>query len=57
MPSVWIIFATIHFNQTASESEEDLFLMMAQARLPMPKLNDSITQGMVDDLNSLIPKS
>jgi len=36
------------------ESEEDLFLMMAQARLPMPKLSDSITRGMVDDLNSLI---
>jgi len=37
------------------ESEEDLFLMMAQARLPMPKLSDSITRGMVDDMNSLIP--
>jgi len=37
------------------EREEDLFLMMAQARLPMPKLSDSITRGMVDDLNGLIP--
>jgi len=37
------------------EHEEDLFLMMAQAHLPMPKLSDSMTQGMVDELNSLIP--
>ncbi|WP_089729292.1 hypothetical protein [Candidatus Thiosymbion oneisti] len=37
------------------EREEDLFLMMAQAHLPMPRLSDSMTQGMIDDLNSLIP--
>jgi len=37
------------------EHEEDLFLMMAQAHLPMPRLSDSLTQGMVDELNSLIP--
>jgi len=37
------------------EHEEDLFLMMAQAHLPMPRLSDSMTQGMVDELNSLIP--
>lgn len=37
------------------ESEEDLFLMMAQTCLPMPKLSDSVTRGVVDDLNSLIP--
>lgn len=37
------------------ESEEDLFLLMAQARLPMPRLNDRATREMVDDLNRLIP--
>ena len=35
------------------DSAEDLFLLMAQARLPMPRLPDSVTQGMVDVLNSL----
>lgn len=35
------------------ESEEDLFLLMAQAHLPMPRLPDAVTQGMVDSLNSL----
>ncbi len=35
------------------ESEEDLFLLMAQARLPMPRLSDRITRQMVDDLNRL----
>ena len=35
------------------ESEEDLFLLMAQAHLPMPRLPDVITQSMVDGLNSL----
>jgi hypothetical protein len=34
------------------ESEEDLFLLMAQAHLPMPRLPDVITQSMVDGLNS-----
>jgi hypothetical protein len=35
------------------DSEEDLFLLIAQARLPMPRLPDATTQGMVDDLNAL----
>lgn len=35
------------------ESEEDLFLLMAQAHLPMPRLPDAITRGMVDQLKSL----
>lgn len=35
------------------DSEEDLFLLMAQARLPMPRLPDAATQGMVDTLNTL----
>ncbi|MDP2786816.1 MAG: hypothetical protein Q8O79_01895 [Pseudomonadota bacterium] len=35
------------------DSEEDLFLLMTQARLPMPRLSAATTQGMVDDLNAL----
>ncbi len=35
------------------DSEEDLFLLMARARLPMPRLPDATTQGMVDGLNAL----
>ena len=35
------------------DSEEDLFLLMAQAHLPMPRLADATTQGMVDKLNAL----
>ena len=34
-------------------SEEDLFLLMAQAHLPMPRLPDAITQDMVGQLKSL----
>ena len=32
---------------------EDLFLLMAQARLPMPRLPDAVTQGMVEKLGAL----
>jgi hypothetical protein len=35
------------------DSEEDLFLLMAGAHLPMPRLADSDTQRMVDELNAL----
>lgn len=35
------------------DSEEDLFLLMAQAHLPMPRLPDAATQQMVDQLKSL----
>jgi len=35
------------------DSAEDLFLLMAQARLPMPRLADATTQGMLDALNAL----
>ncbi len=35
------------------DSEEDLFLLMAQAHLPMPRLPDAVTQGMVDSLTAL----
>ncbi len=35
------------------DSEEDLFLLMAQAHLPMPRLPAAATQSMVDELNTL----
>ena len=35
------------------DSEEDLFLLMAQAHLPMPRLADSMTQDMAEQLMSL----
>ena len=35
------------------DSEEDLFLLMAQAHLPMPRLPEVQTQSMVDELNAL----
>jgi hypothetical protein len=35
------------------DSEEDLFLPMAQAHLPMPHLPPATTQGMVDSLHAL----
>lgn len=35
------------------DSEEDLFLLMAQAHLPMPRLPEAATRGMVDQLTSL----
>lgn len=35
------------------DSEEDLFLLMAQAHLPMPRLPDAATRGMVEELNAL----
>ena len=35
------------------DSQEDLFRLMAQARLPMPRLSDAATQDMVADLLAL----
>lgn len=35
------------------DSEEDLFLLMTQAHLPMPRLPQAQTQRMVDELNAL----
>ena len=35
------------------DAEEDLFLLMAQARLPMPRLSETTTRAMVADLKSL----
>jgi hypothetical protein len=35
------------------DSEEDLFLLMTQARLPMPRVSAELTQAMVSELNRL----
>lgn len=35
------------------DSQEDLFLLMAQAHLPMPRLPEAVTQSMVDALHAL----
>lgn len=35
------------------DSAEDLFLLMAQAHLPMPRLPDAMTQDMVGQIKSL----
>ena len=37
------------------DSEEDLFLLIAQAHLPMPRLPDDKTRAMVAELTTLIP--
>lgn len=36
------------------DSQEDLFLLMAQAHLPMPRLPQAVTQNMVDSLHALV---
>ena len=38
------------------DSEEDLFLLMANAHLPMPRLPDAATRSMVEDLNALVSR-
>jgi len=35
------------------DNEEDIFLLMAQAHLPMPRLPEAGTSDMVDQLKSL----
>jgi hypothetical protein len=35
------------------DSQEDLFLLMAQAHLPMPRIADADTQDMVNSLHAL----
>jgi hypothetical protein len=37
----------------AIDGDEDLFLLMAQAHLPMPRLPDASILRMVDELNAL----
>ena len=41
-------------NALAIDSEEDLFLLMAQAHLRMPRMPDSETQHMAESLHNLI---
>lgn len=36
------------------DSQEDLFLLLAQAHLPMPRISDLATRGMVDSLQALV---
>jgi len=38
------------------DSEEDLFLLMAQARLPMPHLPESMTKSMQDSLHARLSR-
>lgn len=40
-------------RQLGLESEEDLFLLMAQAHLPMPRLGEAATRAMVEGLATL----
>lgn len=40
-------------QQLGLESEEDLFLLMAQAHLPMPRLSEATTRTMVEGLSAL----
>lgn len=40
-------------EQLGIDTGEDLFLLMAQAHLPMPRLSDAATQGMVQALHKL----
>ena len=35
------------------DNDEDLFLLMAQAHLPMPRLPEAVTRDMVEQLKSL----
>lgn len=37
------------------DGQEDLFLLMAQAHLPMPRLPEAETQRMADSLHALLP--
>ena len=40
-------------NALGIDSDEDLFLLMTQAHLPMPRLSAAATQEMVAQLNAL----
>lgn len=40
-------------DQLGIDSDEDLFLLMAQAHLPMPRLPEAATQAMVKSLRAL----
>jgi hypothetical protein len=36
------------------DSEEDLYLMMAQAHFPMPRFSEKVTNKMVESLHKLL---
>jgi hypothetical protein len=40
-------------DRLSLDSEEDLFLLMAQAHLPMPRLDEAATRAMVRGLSAL----
>lgn len=37
------------------DDREDLFLLLAQAHLPMPRLSEQATHAMVEKINALMP--
>jgi hypothetical protein len=41
------------FAALGIDSQEDLFLLMTQAHLPMPRLSNAVTQAMVSSLHAL----
>jgi hypothetical protein len=41
-------------NALGIDSQEDLFLLMAQAHLPMPRIPQMATQAMVESLQALV---
>ncbi len=41
-------------NTLGIDSQEDLFLLIAQSHLPMPRISELATQGMVDSLHALM---
>ena len=42
------------FLQLGIDSQEDLFLLMTKAHLPMPRINQADTQLMADQLLALV---
>ncbi len=42
------------FAALGIDSAEDLFLLMVQAHLPMPRLPEAVTQRMTDSLHALL---
>jgi hypothetical protein len=41
-------------NTLGIDSQEDLFLLLAQAHLPMPRISELATRGMADSLHALV---
>ncbi len=41
-------------NTLGIDSQEDVFLLMAQAHLPMPRIPELATRGMADSLHALV---